>query len=547
MPRTRRLFTALTAAAALTTAVLVAPGSGVPASGAAAPVVLQAGPDFASNTFQDPWDMSNALDLNLDPNLGTLKMTNARMSGGVATFTAAVPAFVNFVTGGVNGSLPWGRDARLGGNQVIAANYTHLHLHIASSVDVYGRVFWGNSHGAGGIYISMKRGWNDIDVPLSGPHNGMAWSGMIGTLRLDVMARGTTTLTLDYVRLYQPVAAGVLSWSASGSTPLMWSDGSGLPNANGDQHGGPVPGAVSNGRTVQTDLSGFPPGSVFYVGSSDTPIATLAREPLPIVDSPSGSGCGDYAVSALGHPWTFSSVRSLAGMVNVTGVHFTATHALIATNGPPARNDPHVLLPLGRGGIDGRVWHRLTIVESYAGGFSLANAPGGGAVARVFWQDAGQRTFALTNDLVTPSGTQTIVLDMAMRTSDLVEPSVGAAQKYPFATTAHVTALRWDPNEDPGARTWTLYSVRLAADCTTRSTFTMTWHDQSFVPGSTATILAHGTGGVFQIGTVAERSGMNSLRIPHLPKGRYQLRLTVHTPQGAAHRSESGGWLIVTA
>src|SRR5207249_7006436 len=133
---------------------------------------------------------------------------------------------------------------------------------------------------------------------------GTAWSGRAIGFRILFLTSVARSFDIDFVRVYRPSSAGVLSWAAPGGSAasLTWSDGSGL---SGGQHGGTVPGATSSSssNTVTTDLSGYAPGTRFFVGSSTTPVATVATEPLPVIDSPSAAGCGDYATAALGHPW----------------------------------------------------------------------------------------------------------------------------------------------------------------------------------------------------------------------------------------------------
>jgi putative cell wall-binding protein len=51
-----------------------------------------------------------------------------------------------------------------------------------------------------------------------------------------------------------------------------------------------------------------------------------------------------------------------------------------------------------------------------------------------------------------------------------------------------INLLRFDPNEDRGARTWYLDGLRIAADDAAAPTFQITWHDASGSPGDRATV-----------------------------------------------------------
>ena len=146
-----------------------------------------------------------------------------------------------------------------------------------------------------------------------------------------------------------------------------------------------------------------------------------------------------------------SSAQPSLRAANIGAVSFSRAGELGATNAGPQRNDPNISLPIARGGINGRVYHRLTIVESYDGPFDLRNAPGGGTMARVLWQYPGHTLLSQTAPLVTFTGKRSITVDMAMSASQLTDRSGRATQRYPFASTSTVTQLRYDPNEDPGA------------------------------------------------------------------------------------------------
>jgi hypothetical protein len=126
-----------------------------------------------------------------------------------------------------------------------------------------------------------------------------------------------------------------------------------------------------------------------------------------------------------------------------------------------------------------------------------------------------------------------------MPTATLTEPA--GAQRYAFASAHRVTALRWDPNEDRGSRHWRVYSVRLAADCATRTTFAVTWHDLAFARGATATVLAYRGTKTYSLGTVAEKAGANSLTVNsrRLPVGAYNIKIIGHN--GAAAAGYIGG------
>ena len=269
---------------------------------------------------------------------------------------------------------------------------------------------------------------------------------------------------------------------------------------------------------------------------------------MPVVDSPSQAGCNDYATAALGHPWQFTSAGSIIDPANATAFTFTPGGVLSATNAGPHPNDPNISLPLGRGGIDGRVYHRLTFVESYDGPFDLKNAPGGGTHARILWQWPGHIALSQTFPLLTYSGTRTVTVDMALPVSQLTDSSGSASQRYPFVSTNRVVRLRYDPNEDPGPRRWHLMSMKLAADCQAAYSFTVVWHDASYTAGSTVRIEARTPGGyAYALGTGTVHSGqnINVVSIRAVPVGAYTVMVWVTNPGGATSGAISSGPLVI--
>lgn len=519
--------------------------------------VVGEAPDFATSVWADKWDFSNGTDAFTDagPAAGVL---GPRWGGGVLSYTITGHSYVTPLWGGYPGSLYLGRDGVLPGNQINVNTFTRFHLHAYVSRETRG-VFWyftctpPTSRCQGGPAFTLRAGWNDIDMPVRSANRPTG--PLAQGLRLALNATAPTLVQLDFLRVYRPSAASLLTWaSPAKGTPaqLYWSDGAAYPTGS-DRHGGPVVGvggqmSVARGGTATVDVSGYPAGTRFYAVSSNGVVTPAAESvaitplPAPVIDSPSVAGCGDYATAALGHPWRFTSPRTLAGWGNIARLRFTGGY-LTATNAGARRNDPYVLLPLGRGGIDGRKWHHLTVVEGYDGRFDLRDAPGGGTMARILWGAAGNITLAQTNDLVTYSGTRTITVDLGMPAARLTEPDGSAAQRYPFASATRITRLRWDPNEDRGSRTWHLYSVRLAADCATKAYTYITWHDTQFTPGSQATVIIRDARGRdYTIARVAEVAGKNSalIRARWVPAGKYSVRVVVTNAAGMGRATASG-------
>jgi hypothetical protein len=560
-----RAIPLLLAAAATLTLSSAPPGQGLSsavASTPALPVTVLAGRDYASTTFGDPWDYSNAADLVLDtgPALG---LTRPSISGGMVNFTTHA-GYVSPLWSGYATEVPVEREGTLSANMLNASTYTRMHLHIYVSVFTGAALSWYTCGAlrnacAGSMNFALRAGWNDIDQPIvrTGA-TGQAWTGHMVGLRLALgVPSGQAIVHLDSLRVYQPASASAIPWAAPGTSAatLWWTDSAGTITAIASQHAGPVANAVRSANSstpVTANVAGYAPGTSFWSVAADgtkTLVGVSAPAPLPVIDSPSAAGCGDYATSYLGHPWTFTSTSSLAARADLTALSFTAAGELSATNAGPQRNDPNISLPIARGGINGRVYHRLTIVESYDGPFNLANSPGGGTMARILWQSPGHVVLSQTAPLVTFTGKRSITVDMAMPANQLTDPSGPASQRYPFASTSNVTRLRYDPNEDPGARRWHLYSVRLATDCQAALSSAVTWHDTQYRAGSTVRLEARTAGGhTYPLGSTTEHSGLNShvVSVRSLPRGTYSVVIYVTNAAHVMTAAVSTGPLVKT-
>ena len=566
----RRRVSGLIAALAVATAGL-ASASAFTAPAVAAPATFLSGSvvesnDFASTTFGDPWDFSNPGDLLLDsgPTAG-IHVTS--WSGGVLTYTATGASYVSPLWGGYPGSLALGRDGQSVVNQIDAHTYTRMHLHAYSSRPVAAALFWFTQDGlkgVGGKAFSLRAGWNDYDLPMVNSFPGKAgWSGKIHGLRLTVSTGSSSArIALDSLRVYAPERRGSAVWHSvtGGPERLFWSTGSDNPVTNTDHSGQVVdahqPGGAYVGAsgTDTTDLSGYAAGAHFYAVTSTGsirpigPALSLIARPHVSVDSPTVTGCNDWAAAARGSSWNFSRPGSVASFGNAGAVSYAGGY-LSATNAGPVRNDPNIVLPVGANGIDGRVWHRLTIVEGYDGAFNLSGRPGGGTMGRVMWKVPGQKNYSVSDDIVTYSGKRTITIDMARPASILTDPGSPAGTRLPFASGNRVVTLRWDPNEDPGARRWHVYSIRLSRDCTvsTAGTFATTWHDGGYRPGSIATVFATSGSHSVTLGNLHERAGENSFAVrgSKLGRGSWALHVTVQNA-GAIVSASAGSPLVVS-
>lgn len=429
--RTPRLSLLVLAAALLGSSAALAPAS---SAGAASP--LPEPPDFASEAYHDAWDYSNPEDLQLYPGAGLYgNVTNASIANGQLTATIGSGGALQPVWS-VPGSVPWGRD---GAAAPIDANrYTHISFSLDSAVSGAGGLFWFSCRDMtpscyGGMPISIQAGSHVYDLTIRNGFSGtpLQWQGQIVGLRLQPpSASGGNTIHLDWLRLYQPV-----SGAAAGTTP-----------------------------PEQT-----------------------TRRPEPVVLDPSATDGPDYASTVRGDAWDFSQPSDVAGTSNVSNPTFSGG-VLHGTNGAPNQNDPQVNLPLA-GSIDGSTYHHLSFRYRYDGAFNLSGAPGGGTLSRLIWQVAGNpAAYQDLDDVVTVPGWNDVSIDLATNPpSAIVDPDVRTRIGWAGQS---ITSVRFDPNEDPGPRSWYLDDLRLTADPGGSDSFDIRYQDNAWKSGTTADIYA---------------------------------------------------------
>lgn len=451
--RPRRLLPLL--AAALLGVSLAAALHSAPARAA---TLVAHSPDFATDTWGDPWDYSNPQDLLLDQ--GPVRTARASITGGTANLAIHGQGYISPLWAGYPGALRVGREGGMARNQIPAANYPHLSFRLYADRATSGAVFWftcgaPTTKCEGGQPFSIRPGWRIYDLTLRNDprfHLPAAWSGRIQGLRLALNGgSGTATFRLDWMRVHRLSNQAV-------------------------NPGEPVYGGLGDGRV---DTGALPPGTWGDV-TVDTP-------PLPRITDPDEAGGADYATSFRHDPWDMSNTQDVASFRDVTNVSWSRG-VLSARNGGPVVNDPYLWLRLGRAPINPRLYHRLTFRYSYAGPFNLTDTSTGGTMARFMWHDtdAGATTYQ-TNDIVTYSGWRSYTIDMAQRGIN----ETSAPNRRAWTAPPGVTGLRFDPNETRGPRLWHLDGVWLRADDATRDrNFVIRWNDPNARAGMTVSLYA---------------------------------------------------------
>lgn len=426
--------------------------------------------DHATSVRGDPLDYSQATDLLTDGNGPTLNVSDVKVGAGQATWRASDNGYVSPIAMTIPGALP---DASDGVAQPIdAETFTHLGMRLWSSARVPGGIQWFvcNDYSAACFRFhnfTFEQGWNLYDIDLRAVSGD--WRGELLGIRL---ANGfATDLRLDWLRLHD----GGEDVAIQGSGPFTFDS---TVSASDNGVDGPAHGRLA-GSVLPTGA--LAPGS--YVvrdagGTASAPIV-VRDAPRPVVLDPDVTGGEDWAAAVRGDAWDFSQASDHG---QVVGTRDVAVNGGVFS-GTNATNDPSVALTLA-GPIDTTRFHRLTVRSSYDGPFNLGFDAGGGSHARVVFRHADQPNASVSSkELVTYS-------DRPSATWDLTDNRVGAAveDRARAWNAAPVSFLRWDPNEDPGARRWRLDDVRLAADDEANGVFPVQWQDDAHSGATTVTI-----------------------------------------------------------
>ncbi|MBW3659315.1 MAG: S-layer homology domain-containing protein [Actinobacteria bacterium] len=546
----------------LVVAAVVAALAPAPSAGAAteAPTfagddVVAAPPDYATEVLGDPWDYRNREDILVDGNGPTLNVANTTLQHGRLVFDVTGSGYVSPVFPGFPGAIPAGREGTH--RPIDASRYDRATFRMYSSVRVPAALMWFGCPAfedrcLGGHRFTAEPGWHTYELPMVNEFPGLpvAWAGAVLGLRVALNAETTAHVEVDWMRLHRAAPGTRVEWtnpSPGSRSSLLWDADADPSNNTADRPGWGVLGTTTAETGTATFPAGMAPGAYRFLatsGGNRTPYSrplTVDRPPQPVIDDPDEAGGADYATVVLRDPWDLSQASDVAKLGNVTGVSFS-DGMLQATNGGPTVNDPYVLLRQ-QGTIDPARFHRLTVRMTYDGPFDLADAPGGGTHGRLLWQrqDRGD-DFQDGREIVTYTTVDTYTADLA------TDPAGAISEDGPGWTGSPITAVRWDPNEDRGARRWRLDAVELRADDRTTSgrAFDIRWHDEAHTEGTTVDLYAdtdrRGFDGRLIASGVVQRAGANTYRwvASDVPDGRYWIHVSASNGVSSS-RTYAGG------
>lgn len=525
----RRLRSALAAVVVLLSAVVVPVAAGAE-GGSHAPLLsthrIVEARDFATEAWADPWDFSSADDLVLVEGVGYQGVADVEIADGLLRFTTGDEG--SFFPQVALGGLPYGRDGER--TPIDGSTYRRLSMRIWSGAEgvVTGRVWWFNDPSglppaAGTQVIQILPGWQTIDLaPATDDANHpQPWVGN-PIMRLRIQPEWSTSLrpfdvSVDWVRAYAPTQVELPVEVAEDAVELWWAADDDLGNnlgPNGPARGaGRLPVAWTGPGAVEADVAALPPGTyrLYTLDAQGVPSElseplVIDARPAPVVHSPDEAGGEDWATVVRGDAWdmdqptdvqsvTCSQVSFMGGVLHGNDVGFECG---------PGQNAGDVGIELAMPvPIDASIWHRVSYDYDYDGPFDLGFEAGGGTMTRLIWRTANPGPAAYwhdSQDIVVPPGGRTTTVDFHTDPRSAIEDESSASgEKLGWGVPGReiVNALRFEPHEDVGGRTWRLGGVRLARNDSGGNSFEVVFEDRAWEPGTIADVYVrrHGAAG----------------------------------------------------
>ena len=401
------------------------------------PTLSTAG-DYATDTFGDPWDFSNAEDSLPIPGVGTFQVDSANVANGVLSMQSRDASEVRLLMewGHHSPVLPWGHDGWK--HPIDTTRYTQTTFRIRADATMNMSVRWWNAAGDNGAVPFQLVGGD--------------WQ----TFHFDLNDRKN-----------YPFPGADAVW---GSSPVVWFEIFRAP--------------VGGNPAINLQVDWV---RLHRADASREPVPSV---PVPQVISPNEFSGADYATTVRGNPWDFH------GMDDVSGVHDVANLAITPEGdltGITTGNDPSIAFPIGPS-LNTDRFHHLTLDFCQDGGFSLEDTAGGGMVGRIAWIAHGYGGWIETQNFLVFPGCHTISIDLV--TDPVVAVNATETGARPTGWRGlRIDELRFDLNEDRGQRGFRINNVTLTDDSQLATNFPIAFRDAANTAGATADIFVTTTKG----------------------------------------------------
>ncbi|MCP4221268.1 MAG: hypothetical protein GY765_41965 [bacterium] len=475
---------------------------------------IAAAEEFATEAFQDPWDMNEQTDLGWfiwdvvsgsKSNLSSVDFSNGVFS---ASSSSTDPNISILETGVGTAGNPTCYLGKIGTNfKIDADKYTVLAIRMKLNKDHNAMLYWSrnsiyNGITSSGTFFNTYDEWAiyTVDIPSLGATaitgSRATWSGDIDSLRLDP-ASAVVDIDIDWIRLVEDDnnLYRTIRWTGNSGDVDIYLDND-TNEANGTL--GVIAKDVS-GSSYSFNVGALAGGN-YYVGVKDSGGSlsyaggyyTVNDQPYMTFTSPSSEGGNDFADVELNNAWNMNATSDLDSYGNLSsapiitsinaqdraGNSLGSITTLRGTN-VSGSMDP-IIYPLwfdgGRGAttpINADKYRILVLKMGLPGNWDLV----GGSVARIYWHVMNEfngyiELMHQSADVIIrhKSGTQvidTIIADMKDLTLENSQSSTG--------WTGWVDGFRVDPHEFTAAKHFYIQSIKLAAYETADTSYTFRW------------------------------------------------------------------------
>lgn len=579
----RRVSTVFaTALTILVTSAAIAHAQGPSVTVPAPGQIFPAGPDYATDVLQDPWDFANEDDISQNPDEYLSWMQSAQahnlgrstflQSGRFVAQSNSIDPMLGLLYPGQELVVPTGRDgARF---PIDTQRYRKLavKLSVANGGSALAAYWFFEPRGAQwaanlGVALGDAPTSTDevITVDLGSQTDGgvpYLSRPLARGLRLDPTATSGASVSVDWVRL--TVADGgpgaammpVQSPNCSGGHTVSVIDAAGTSS---------VVKSGSGAIATSFNYGIFPPGAYTLrvaCGNGTTDRAFAINDPARVtITAPSVTSGADYATTVIGNPWDMDDLADVAGSANVvpygspTGIvpspaggSMLRAVNVSAPGNPGVQGDPSIFLlniPNNATPIATTKYRYLTFTMQIEYPHELGN----NSVMRLFYGSRPNfdgNSVTTTKDILTLPGRATYTIDMAsLATGPTLEPGP-LSESWALRS---VRYLRFDPHEIAEVQApFSLDNVKLTApdEVTLGGPYTVRWTLADADAGGTRTVrilldtdtnVANGTTLIAQ--GIPAGSGAYTWQAQGVAPGLYRVYVEVTDVNGGA--SNTGG------
>ncbi len=580
------------AALALATAGLVGPmGTGIASAQISTPQilgpsVLSDAPEYFTDMWNDPLDMSNEADFDLTPGRRAVGVSVA-MGGGRLDYTTQNGfGRLYFVSSEPTPMHAIGhREAN--DKPIDTSAMRRIGMRAHTDRDTVAYIVWNRCIGGeadpgcqGTKAIRLQQGWHTYDLDMTGASdldsytdpglpNSVSGAGWVGApvyqLSLQPSVSGTAGISglIDFVRIYQPGVA-VQSLTVPTGASEVWYDTDTDPSNNGtEQSQGESAGLLmkSSAGSAAVDLGRIPPAEYRLVAAAGTTRSApsnafrIDAAPRPVVVDPDMAGSGDWAAEVRGDAFDFSNAsdifRMFDGGPSNRNSDVAVTNGLLAMTSAGRWDDPQLYLTDAAWNnpvLDAEEWNRISWRMGYQGTWGTDPVAGEGLDMRFCWQSlAGAHSCSL--DVFPKLGWTDYSVTLQTPDPAAIEAPGYSRIGFGGPNSRFVQLFRLDPHEDPGYRAWFLDYVRIGHNdrIPVNGTFAITFRDDAWESGTTAEVFVDagpqaGLGDRIAAGLPVTQ-GDNVVRWAGAGygPGEYTVRVRLTDPRGVQRWSESTG------